>query len=55
MTQFIDQIASVKKKELAYKKQTHRDFLQAVTTPRVGDIGLIAEIKLASPSGGKLR
>ncbi|MBI4038554.1 indole-3-glycerol-phosphate synthase [Candidatus Daviesbacteria bacterium] len=32
----------------------HLPFKQRILNPRIGDIGLIAEIKLASPSEGKL-
>jgi len=51
---FVDQIKKVKEQELADKKKIRRNFLQKVTTPRAGDIGLIAEIKLTAPSSGKL-
>lgn len=51
---FIDQIKTVKKHELADKKKNHSDFLQKVTAPSAGDIGFIAEIKLATPSNGTL-
>ena len=51
---FMHQIKTVKKQELANKKRKSCDFLHIVTSPRAGDIGLIAEIKLASPSNGIL-
>ena len=53
-TQFIHQIKKIKKKEIAFKKRSRRDFLYSIKNIRSGGINLIAEIKLASPSGGKL-
>ena len=51
---FIHQIKTIKKQELADKKKIRRNFLQKITAQSAGDIGLIAEIKLASPSNGIL-
>jgi indole-3-glycerol phosphate synthase len=36
----------------ALDKRGHRDFIAALKTPRRGNIGLIAEVKKASPSAG---
>lgn len=41
------------KKMISYKN-INRDFIKRLKPPLSGDIGLIAEIKLASPSSGKM-
>jgi len=67
---FLDQIRNTKQKEVATKKQRvslsflkkravptrnkTRDFISAITCMYRGNVGLIAEIKLASPSWGNL-
>ncbi len=42
-------------RELASGLEPRRPFLEALKSPRVGDIGLIAEIKKASPSAGVIQ
>lgn len=49
----LDRIIHNKKQELKEKKKT-RDFLEAVKNTKAGDISIIAEIKLGSPSAGRL-
>lgn len=49
----LDEIIENKYKEVEMKKQK-RDFLRSITNPKIGDISIIAEIKLASPSSGRL-
>ncbi|MBI3379916.1 indole-3-glycerol-phosphate synthase [Candidatus Gottesmanbacteria bacterium] len=49
----LTQILDNKMKEVSQKKKK-RDFLGAITNPKMGDISIIAEIKLASPTAGKL-
>lgn len=51
----LNEIIENKAREIAQKKKKRgRDFLDAIKNPTVGDISIIAEIKLASPSEGKL-
>lgn len=62
----LDRIISSKRKELNEKKKMFplkkeqresvkkNKFLSTITSPHVGDIGLIAEIKMKSPSAGLL-
>lgn len=50
----LDEIIKNKFKEVTEKKKRERDFVRSVIHPRVGNIGVIAEIKLASPTAGRL-
>jgi indole-3-glycerol phosphate synthase len=45
-------IAAADLREILLKRSEPRDFLSALKTPRSGSIGLIAEVKKASPSAG---
>lgn len=45
--------ASLKEK-LKKQKEKRRDFVKAILQPKIGDVSIIAEIKLASPSTGRL-
>lgn len=70
MNSFLEQILNNKREELEEKKQgqsirflmekikrrkgERRDFVKALLSPRLGDIAIIAEIKLASPTAGIL-
>lgn len=54
MDSILNQIIANKYKEVE-KKKVKRNFLGAIINPKVGDISIIAEIKLASPSQGVLR
>lgn len=49
----LDEIIVSKRRELSAKKKT-RSFLGAVLHSKIGNISVIAEIKLSSPSAGKL-
>lgn len=49
----LDEIIIKKGKEVSAKKGK-RDFLRSINNPKVGNIALIAEVKLTSPSAGKL-
>ena len=49
----LDKIITNKIQEIVEKKKV-RGFLNAIKIPKAGDISIIAEIKLASPSAGKL-
>ncbi len=49
----LKEILESKYKEVAEKKQK-RDFVKSIINPKIGDISIIAEIKLTSPSEGKL-
>ncbi len=49
----LNEIIRNKFMEIAEKKKK-RDFLGAIIHPKVGNISIIAEIKLSSPSAGKL-
>lgn len=49
----LDEIIANKRNEVSARKKK-RDFMTAIKGPKVGDISIIAEIKLASPSRGKL-
>lgn len=49
----LTEILENKINEVARKKKK-RDFLGSIVKPKIGDISLIAEIKLASPSTGRL-
>lgn len=53
MEKILEEIINNKMREVAQKK-INRDFLRSTINPKVGDISIIAEIKLASPSAGKL-
>jgi len=47
----LNEIIRHKKKEVAEKKKkSGRNFLERIVKPQIGDIGIIAEIKLASPT-----
>ncbi|MFH1588523.1 MAG: hypothetical protein ABIA76_04265 [Candidatus Diapherotrites archaeon] len=52
MKGFLKKIFEVKKKEIKLAKKSERDFLKAVS--KKGRINLIAELKFASPSKGKI-
>lgn len=49
----LSQILKNKTKEVRDKKE-RRDFLGSIKNPKAGDISIIAEIKLTSPTEGKL-
>ncbi|MBI4990804.1 indole-3-glycerol-phosphate synthase [Candidatus Gottesmanbacteria bacterium] len=49
----LDEIITNKLQEIAEKKKV-RGFLNAIKTPKAGNIAIIAEIKLTTPSAGKL-
>ena len=49
----LNEIIENKRKEVEKKKEK-RDFLGSITNPKTGDISILAEIKLASPTAGKL-
>lgn len=49
----LDEIITNKLQEVSEKKKK-RDFLEAIKNPKAGDVSIIAEIKLASPTEGKL-
>ncbi|OIO15539.1 hypothetical protein COV53_07165 [Candidatus Gottesmanbacteria bacterium CG11_big_fil_rev_8_21_14_0_20_37_11] len=53
MKSILDEIISNKLHEVSEKKKK-RNFLDVIKNPKVGDISVIAEIKLASPAEGKL-
>lgn len=53
MKKILKEIINNKMIEVAQKK-IMRDFIRSIINPKVGDISVIAEIKLASPSAGKL-
>ena len=53
MSSILNQIITEKGQEVSDKKK-RRDFLKAIKNPKAGDISIIAEIKLASPSTGAL-
>ena len=50
----LDTIIASKKKEMVQKKKIYQSFIASICHPAKGDIGVIAEIKLKSPSGGRL-
>jgi len=52
MKSILDEIISNKLHEVSEKKKK-RNFLDVIKNPKVGDISVIAEIKLAS-GGGKI-
>ena len=54
MNNILEEIIRNKKREIKEKTKTDRNFLESIRKPEVGDVGLIAEIKLASPSEGNL-
>ncbi|MBI3955448.1 indole-3-glycerol-phosphate synthase, partial [Candidatus Gottesmanbacteria bacterium] len=49
----LDKIITNKIQEIAEKKKV-KGFLKAIKNPRAGDVSIIAEIKLVSPSVGRL-
>ena len=53
MNNLLNKLIKNKQQEIAEKKKK-RDFLGVVIHPKVEDISIIAEIKLASPSEGRL-
>lgn len=53
MVNKLSQILENKRQEVSEKKGK-RDFLGSIINPKIGDISIIAEIKLASPSEGRL-
>lgn len=52
MQNILDKIIENKIKELEGKKRTQSSFKQRLKSPDVGDVAIIAEIKLKSPSAG---
>ncbi len=54
MNNILEEIITNKKREIKEKTETGRNFLERIRKPGVGDVGLIAEIKLASPTNGVL-
>lgn len=49
----LNEILRNKLREVEHKKKT-RDFFRSMINPKAGNVSIIAEIKLASPSAGKL-
>lgn len=54
MQEKLDEIIKNKFREVSEKKKRKRDFVRSIINPKSGNISIIAEIKLATPTGGVL-
>lgn len=54
MNNILEEIITNKKREIKETTETGRNFLERIRKQGSGDVGLIAEIKLASPTAGVL-